>query len=145
MVVSVACAHMAEACRHRVCVCPASVHTRDGNPLRDRAVNHGRLSSSTCEPSQCAVCLGLAVWCTVHGHLPRSAFWSNRMAALLRRVLEKERSGAPLPLPAVASGVRGSRFATAFGRMLQARSLRCNLAPGCVLLYAARHRVLTPK
>jgi len=47
----------------------------------------------------------------------------DRMAALLRRVLEKERSGAPLPLPAVASGVRGSRFATAFGRMLQARSL----------------------
>ncbi len=45
------------------------------------------------------------------------------MAALLRRVLERDRSGAPLPLPAVASGVRGSRFATAFGRMLQARSL----------------------
>ena len=44
-----------------------------------------------------------------------------RMAALLKRVLEKDRTGAPLPLPAVARGVRGSRFAIEFGRMLQVR------------------------
>ena len=54
-------------------------------------------------------------------HLQRSPHALDRMAALLRRVLEKDRTGAPLPLPVVASGVRGSRFATAFGRMLQAR------------------------
>ena len=69
--------------------------------------------------------------CTgAHAFRDRLVVLMYRMAALLRRVLEKERSGAPLPLPAVASGVRGSRFATAFGRMLQARSARGSRAPG---------------